>query len=299
MDKTDISNKKILVTGGSGYLGSKLCKKLSDLEAEVYNLDIKENKSNENIKWLNINLAENDKLKKCLESIKPDLVYHLAANINRTRDFQKANEILAINQTGTINLLNALKNVDYKNFIFTSTSEVYGGKEVIPPFKEEMNFTAASPYSLSKVCAEHCIKTFSEINKKNYTILRLFNFYGNDMPSNFFLPQLIEKLSKNGNFKMTKGEQKRDFLHVDDIIQALLLSTKKKAFNNTFNVCSGKSMSMKDIAIMLKKQLNSKSQIKLGAIPYRDNEIWNMTGNNNKIIEYLNFKQTKQFNEKI
>ncbi|MCK4663283.1 MAG: GDP-mannose 4,6-dehydratase, partial [Bacteroidales bacterium] len=181
--------------------------------------------------------------------------------------------------------------IEYENFIFTSTSEIYGGKSIKPPFKEDDNFIPASPYSLSKYCAETSIKTFSEMYQKNYTILRLFNFYGPDMPNQFFIPQLISALKNNENFNMTKGKQVRDFLFINDIIQAMILSTDINAYNEVFNVCSGQGITLHDLALQLKMILNSKSKINFGAVPYRENEVWEMVGGNTKIKETLKFKQ--------
>ena len=111
------------------------------------------------------------------------------------------------------------------------------------------------------------------------------------MHEEFFIPQLLKALKNNGTFKMTKGEQERDFLYIDDIIQALLLTiNNEKAKNEIFNVCSNKSVMLKDFAIDCKHIMNSNSKIDFGALPYRENEVWNMVGDNSKIKRFLGFK---------
>ncbi|MCF8396350.1 MAG: NAD-dependent epimerase/dehydratase family protein [Melioribacteraceae bacterium] len=293
MDKVNLCDKRVLVTGGNGYLGKNLIQQLGLLEAKVFCLDIHDHYLTEGIEYVQIDLRNEEELKKFIDNIQPEIIYHLAASLDRTRDFETTNKIFDINVSGTINLLNALKDLDYENLIYTSTSEVYGGNQIAPPYKEDCNFVPASPYSLSKYMAEMAIRTFSELYDKNFVILRLFNFYGKDMPHKFFLPELIDKLKKDENFDMTAGEQKRDFIHISDVLNALVISSKQIAYKQVFNVCSGRGITIKDLAIELRELLKSKSKINFGALPYRNNEVWEMVGDNSKISAILNFKPNK------
>ena len=287
MDKINIKNKRVLITGGNGYLGNKLAKELLSKGARVYSIDIQSNSLCKEVEYFKVDITDFNQLSSVVHKIAPDLIYHLAAILDRTRDFVLTNKIFQVNVNGTINLLNALKNVNYERLIFTSTSEVYGGDKIIAPFKEDDEFTPASPYSLSKYCAETAIKTFSDINHKDFIILRLFNFYGEDMPKSFFIPQLIDKLKKNDDFDMTKGEQIRDFLHVNDVIKYLLIAAECKSKKNVINICSGKGITIKKIALELKEKYKSHSKINFGAIPYRENEVWEMFGDTNKMKMFL------------
>ena len=291
MDKINLKGKRILVTGGNGYLGKHLIYELLKRDAIIFCIDISKETTIEEIKYYQVDLRDKKRLNSIIDVIQPEIIYHLAACLDRRRDFDNIEYIFDTNLKGTINLLNSLRDVRYENFVFTSTSEVYGSKHIKAPFKEDDQFVPASPYSLSKYCAETSIRTFSEIYQKNYTILRLFNFYGPDMPNQFFIPQLINALKKDNDFKMTEGKQVRDFLFINDIIQALLLATVEKAYNEVFNVCSGQGITLRDLALQLKMILNSKSKINFGAILYRENEVWEMTGDNTKSKELLKFKQ--------
>ncbi|MGB3606472.1 MAG: GDP-mannose 4,6-dehydratase [Psychroserpens sp.] len=285
MDLNHLRHKRIIVTGGSGFLGRALIEKLELLDAQVFSFDIVANKKRSKQQFM-IDLTDIETLKAEINKIQPDFIFHLAAKLDRSRDFDLTNEISNINLGGTINLLNTLKNIDFTNFIFTSTSEVYGLSND-RAYQETDEVIAASPYSLSKLNAENAIKTFSKIHKKNYTILRLFNYYGEDMPSGFFISDLVGKLKNNEDFDMTLGEQKRDFLNIESVVEALILSTLQKAQGNTYNVCSGEGFKIKDLAERFKIELNSTSSIKFGALPYRQNEIWEMIGDNVKIKNEL------------
>jgi nucleoside-diphosphate-sugar epimerase len=283
-----LKDKRILVTGGCGYVGNLLVKKLHELNAKVFVFDIASpSEKIPDVFYYDVSLLNDDFLNKLMKQIRPQKIYHLAASLNRTRDYNTIDKILDINLKGTNNLLRALKEIDYSSFIFTSTSEVYGNQTKIP-FKEDLAMQPTSPYSLSKAAAELSIQTFSNIYNKPFTILRLFNIYGPNLPESFFIPQLISALKENKNFDMTKGEQKRDFVFIDNIIKVLInVATNQNANNKIFNVCSGKSTSIRELALEIKTLIPSKAKINFGAIPYRKNEIWDMVGSATKIKDTL------------
>ncbi|MEA3446009.1 MAG: NAD-dependent epimerase/dehydratase family protein [Bacteroidota bacterium] len=285
MGEIDIKDKKVLITGGNGYLGRHLAISLREAGSMVFIMDKNGDETSENTFILDI--TDRELLTKTIHKIQPHIVFHLAASLNRDRNFVSFDEIHSINFDGTLNLLLALQNVDYENFIFASTSEIYGSNEA--PFIESQIPDPASPYSLTKVFSENLIKTFSKTYNKKFTILRIFNFFGKGMSPQFFIPQMINSLRSNISFEMTEGEQKRDFLYLDDLLEAMLLSASHTARNETFNLCSGEAVSLKQLVLEMKLKLNSKSEIVFGALPYRNNEVWNMVGENTKIKEAIGF----------
>lgn len=289
----NLRGARVLVTGGVGYLGRNLISQIIHCGCEdVHSIDLESTEEkNPNITFHQVNLLDSSSIAEIVAAIRPTLVYHLAANLNRSRDFSNVQQLMNVNFTGTVNILNALEDIPYNNFIYTSTSEVYGGKAITPPFKETGDFVPASPYSMSKNCGEVALKTFSEIKEKKYTILRMFNFLGFNMPSNFFPSQLKEKLSRNEDFSMTLGEQVRDYLYLSDVIDALLLAGITEHTNQVYNVCSGKGISIRELAEKAKTKMKSTSNIKFGALPYRNNEVWNMVGDNSKIQKKLGWRQ--------
>lgn len=286
MGRLSLKNKRILVTGGNGYLGAHLVAALQKEGAKVFIMDQKTTGAENEFA---VNITSREEVERAIGQIRPEVIYHLAASLNRDRDFANHDKVMQVNYYGTINLLYSLQNVAYENFIFTSTSEVYGGNKA--PFTEKQLPDPASPYSLSKFFAETAIRTFSQLHNKPFTILRLFNFFGKNMPESFFIPQLLNSLRNEASFKMTKGAQARDFLYVNDIIQALVLAgINPKARNEVFNVCSGKSTTLRQLVTEFKKRVKGKCKIEFGALPYRENEVWNMVGSNSKIKSKLGFK---------
>ncbi|RAR75417.1 NAD-dependent epimerase/dehydratase family protein [Flavobacterium aciduliphilum] len=279
-----LKNKTILVTGGHGYLGSFLVKALREEGAIVHTLS---RTSSDDAFHHKVDILDSETLKICMQKINPEIVYHLAADISRTRDFSIFERMNQVNVLGTLHLLQAIENID-SHFIFASSSEIYGNN--VSPFHEHQIPQPVSPYSLTKVNAENLIVTFCANTSKKFTNLRIFNFYGANMPEDFFIPQMIHSLKRNEDFLMTKGEQMRDFLHVDDVVQALLLTAKNRnSYYETMNVCSGIGTKLCDLAEEINTQISSKARIVLGALPYRANEVWEMIGSNTKIKEKLGF----------
>ena len=287
--------QNVLITGGGGYLGSKLAEKLVVSNANIFLVDIFFNSISENLIKLNNNiikcqsdLTNSIELNKACKEIQPDYIFHFGALLNRERDFSQYKKLNDINVNGTLNLLEALKNVDYKGFFFSSSSEVYGSKNK-SPFDESMITSPASPYSLTKQMAESLIQTFSEIHNKPYTIFRIFNFFGIDMPEFFFINQLIATLNRNEVFEMTADEQIRDFLFVDDLLSVMLIISKSnKGINEIFNVCNGIGIKLNELSLKIASILNKEHLLKLGALPYRENEVWEMVGSNKKLKELYN-----------
>ncbi len=245
-----------------------------------------------------VDITKKEEVAETINKIKPEVIFHLAAILNRERNFDNFELSNNINHLGTYNILEALKNISYQNFIFTSTSEIYGDN--LAPFHEQQIPDAVSPYSLTKVYSENLIKTFSKLNDKNFTILRLFNFFGKNMPPEFFIPQLIDSLKTKESFDMTKGEQIRDFLYVDDVVSALILSTRQtNPKNEIYNVCSNTGVSLKELVKTIQKVLKSECKINFGALPYRNSEVWNMVGDNSKIKKELAFKPKYNIEEAV
>lgn len=280
----ELKNKKIVVVGGNGYLGRFLVNALKEIGATVFVISRDCKPSDSQFK---VDITNFEETYKVIQKIKPDIVYHLAANISRNRDFSIYEEMAAVNVQGTLNVLRSLEAID-AHFIFTSSSEIYGNN--VSPFHENQIPKPVSPYSLTKINAEILIETYCNNHNKKFTNLRVFNFYGENMPEEFFIPQMINSLKKGEDFLMTKGEQVRDFLYVGDVVSALILTAKNQnSLGQTMNVCSGKGTKLSQLATAVNTTIKSEAKIILGAIPYRDNEVWEMIGDQSKIKKIINF----------
>lgn len=283
------NKSSILITGGGGYLGSYLAKSLCQYDCQVFLLDIKFNdiskslnEKHENVYLENIDLTDKILVNNICESIKPDYIYHFAASLDRSRDFDIYTKSYQINVGILQNLLMALRYQDYKGFYLSSTSELYGNIDN-PPFYEDQKISPVSPYSLTKAMAEYFLSSFSLLHNKPYTIMRIFNFFGPNQPSATFVGEMIKACLKNEVFKMSKGEQERDYLYVDELIEQIIHVSSLKEYSGIYNLCSGRGVFLNDIAAELVKLSNNNFQIEK-SLPYRDNEIMKIIGSNKKLL---------------
>ena len=288
---------KILITGGGGYLGSKLAAMLLEYDCTIWLLDIAFNpfslslaEHSDKVFYVHCDICDSHHLSQVCNEISPSIVYHFGGLLDRERDFSLYHKLYKVNVEGTLNLLTALRNVGYDRFFFSSSSEVYGNIE--SPYNEDQVPNPVSPYSLTKLMAESLIKTYSSLYVKPYTIARIFNFYGEDQPQGFFFRQLIDALYNDEAFRMTKGEQKRDFSHVNAVLEMIINLTSSIGSNNQIvNICSGKSIAIKDLAYEIAQTKGKEDLLLVGALPYRDNEVWDMMGDNAKYNSIVGAKR--------
>lgn len=244
----------ILITGGLGFIGSSLAKRLLDKGKEVMIVDNFFNKDSEKRK----NLAENKGVRFMNKDVREnieigdiDLIYHLAAQISVGDSFKNSSLDADINIKGTINMLELARKNDC-HFVFASSSTVYGNAKV--PTGEDAPLNPISPYGLSKRAAEgYCILYASEYNIP-ITIFRIFNVYG---PGGFkgVIPDLVHKLRANPKKLeiLGDGKQTKDYIYIDDVVDAFLNQKE-----GTFNLGSGESISVTDLAKLIIESMKLK-----------------------------------------
>lgn len=240
--------KKILITGNSGYIGSHLSKKLSN-DYDLIGIDITNPKFS--IHHLNSDI---NFIQSVLEPV--DCVIHLAALVKVNESVTNPIEYYNTNLFGT---LNVLKNIKFKNFIFASTGSA-----------EYCN----NPYGISKRAAEDCVKNFCESNKIDYTIFRFYNVIGSSgfRPTNedglfYNLINSIrtKKFTIYGNDYSTRdGTAERDYVHVDEICEAISLAIKQPA-NGLENLGHGQGFSVKEIVNIFKTVNNTNFEVEYGS----------------------------------
>lgn len=297
-----MKNKKVLVTGGSGFIGSHLVNRLLKEGADVTVMS-RYNSVEENIRlkdvWNQINVVEADlrdidSLRQ-LNDIKPEIIFHLAAYNHVGASFVHVSEVFDVNAKGTANLLEAYG--DYELFIYTSTSEIYGLQEGFP-FKESFDPKPISPYAISKYAGELYCRMKQHISKNSIAVLRPFNVFGPYQSTKAIIPELIISCLKGKTIKTTEGKQTREFNFVDNIIDGFILAAKnKKAIGHVINVGSGKDISIRDLVKKIAEMTNSKSKLDIGALPYRPTEIWKMATDNTRAKEILGWEPKVSFEE--
>ena len=289
---TTLKDIKVLATGVSGFIGSHLAGRLVEEGAEVYGLGrnssnlwrIQDFKNQITLKYAD--LTDFDSVKKAVQGIKPQKVFHLAAYVDVSRSFEVVDEIVEVNIKGTLNLLRALDGSGYDCFINTGTSEEYGDNPV--PFKEEQVPNPVSPYSASKAATTMFCQMLHKTSGAPIITLRPFLTYGPGQESNMLIPSLIKKTLKGEAFEMTGGEQTREFNYVDDIVDGFIkASITPGAIGEIINIGNGLEYKIRDVVEMVLRLMNSPLKPKIGALAYRLGETWHFYCDNTKARDIL------------
>ncbi len=287
-----LNGKNILVTGGAGFIGSHLCKKLSSL---TQNLTIYDNLSSgkvENVKHLpKVHFVRADilDLKKLQSQEKTDLIYHLAAQVVVPYSMENPIEDFETNARGTLNVLEKARKDDAR-IVFASSAAVYGNTTQLPT-PEIHGFSPDSCYGLSKVVGEQYCNMYSKQYGLDVAIVRFANVYGPKCHG--VIHDFLDKLSRNPDQLeiIGSGMQSRDFVHIYDVVDALLLcATSDVAVGETFNIGYGETITIIDLAKMILKilGLSEKTVLKPTNVPWQG-DIKTIWFDINKIKKILNW----------
>ena len=248
----------ILITGGSGFLGSHLSNFLIN---NGHVITIFDNFSNSKSKILTSNkikIIEGDILNYSIlsDSMKNvDLVIHLAAQISVKDSIKNPEKTLEINVQGTQNLLESCVENKIHNFIAASSAAVFGN-QLIMPLTEDSKKHPISVYGKSKLLMEEKIIEFSKQNNLNSIILRFFNLYGTGQSKQYagVITKFLENIKENKNLEIYgNGKQTRDFINVDDAVNCFDLAIKNidGKIGKIYNVGSGTSITISELAKLL------------------------------------------------
>lgn len=299
-----LKNKRVLVTGATGFIGSHLVRRLLIEGAEVHILVRKGSncyRISDVIRNLIIwhgELKDYSSIDYCIKNSKPQIIYHLAADRNVKRDLNLIDSIIDTNVKGTIYLLKAVVETDtpLECFVNTGTSEEYG--DGFTPFHEEQREVPVSPYSASKVAATYFCQMIHKTVGLPVVILRPFLTYGPYQDIDMFIPSLISHCISGKDFPMTEGSQTREFNYVDDIVEAYLLaSTCPNAIGEIINVGNGLEYSIKDVAEKIVKMMGNPIRLLVGALPKRPGEATHFFCDNKKAISLLNWSPVIELEE--
>lgn len=286
-----LDDKKILITGASGFVGANLIKRIIEKypKAKPYLL-LRKNSKDWRIKdifnkvtRINVDLTEAEELKLQILKIKPEIIFHLAA-YGAYSSQNSLEEAVKTNILGTKNLLLAMEGIDYQLFVNTGSSSEYGYKN--HPMKETDFLEPASYYAATKASSTHICTSYGFLNNRPIVTLRLFSAYGPYEEPGRFFPTAILSALENKEINVVKGP-KRDFVYIEDVVEAYLSCLKLLKFNQRiFNICSGVQTSIEKTAKIIVDLSKSKSKINIGAYTPRpwDTGYWVGTGTLAKTI---------------
>ena len=286
---TNRKNNILYLIGGSGFVGKNIIKKLyKNYEISVFDQYIDDIffKDFKNVTPFKIDLA-NDIIPYSLPD--PDFIINLASVVTAERDLNLFDSLINSNLKILLNLYERFKNSDaLKLFIQFGSSEEYGNEG--SPFKETMREKPVSPYALIKQLTTNTALMLNTNYGFPTCVVRPGNLYGEGQPKNKFIPYIIEKLQNNETLEVTPCEQKRDFIEIKAFVDILgkLLVNYKKCIGEIINVSSGKSVTLKSLIEFYKSEFSSASDIKYGALPYREGEAMDLCCDITKLQSIIN-----------
>lgn len=281
--------KRVLVTGGNGFIGTHLCKKLQERNYDFRVLTQKKTAFFAPEKIIVIDLLDAEGIKEILCEYKPDAIVHLAAIASPA--FSDSGILYRINVCGTENLLQAAKAYlpEHTKLILISTAGVYGNQNV-RFLHEDLSFNPVNHYSFSKMIVEYLSRQYTDW--LDIQIVRPFNIIGVGQMPTFLIPKLVDCFRERVPvLKMGNMDAIRDYVSVDFCTEVLIdLMESESIICPAINICSGKGYSCREIVEILEEMTGHYPQIQTSPELVRTNEIWRLVGDTSRLYTFTQEK---------
>ncbi len=299
-------NKKIIITGAFGFIGSQLTEFFIESGYDVIAFDrynnfnnygwLESSKYKKSIEFVLGDIRDYDSVSKALKKARTCL--HLAALIGIPYSYYSPLAYLKTNVEGTYNVIESCKNLNMDQVIITSTSETYGSAQYTP-MDENHPLIGQSPYSASKIAADQLALSYYKSFETPIKIIRPFNVYGPRQSLRAVIPTIISQLNISNEVKLGNLNAYRDYTYVLDLCSAYKEIMKSNYFfGRTVNVGSGKSHSIKEIVSLISKKLeikNLKIKIQKQRIRPKKSEVNKLVANPKMLKNKTKWKERYNF----
>jgi UDP-glucose 4-epimerase len=282
--------KRILVVGGSGFIGKHIVSFASELGWDVTNISLRPTDliKSSGVRDITVDISDSIAVKNELSGLRFEYVVNCGGYIDHTLYFSSGRSVIETHFIGVMNLVDILDKEVLESFINIGSSDEYGN--IAAPQSEAQRESPISPYSLSKVAATHFLQMLFRTENFPATTLRLYLTYGPGQDAKRFLPQIISGCLEGKKFSTSKGEQLRDFCFIQDTVEAIFIAlTKAEAKGEIINIASGQAITIKKMIETI-KGLIGKGEPQYGEIEYRPGENMSLYANIMKAEELLNWK---------
>ena len=287
--------KKALVTGATGFIGSHLVKRLVQSGCETVALlrpsadlwRIRDVSGRIEVVHADLNHLDPGPLSQRLSGV--DVVFHLgAAGIDQSSDLTT---VVETHVMGTLGMLQLARSLEVERFVYCGSAFEYGSGVMIT--EDCLSTVPNSEYAASKSAGYLLANTFHSRYGLPVTTVRPFQVYGPMESSNRLVPATIARSLEGGEIELSGGKQTRDFVYVEDVADAILAAgASPKAVGRTFNVCTGEETTVKEAVSTIINLCGDRATPLFGALPYRDTEIWALSGDPSQAKETLGWEAT-------
>jgi len=302
------TNKRVLVTGAGGFIGSHLVEELVKRGARVKAFVRYTSRGDIGLlRYLNLEkepeIIYGDLRDKwaVFEAVKGvDIIFHLGAVISVAYSYVHPEEVIDVNTRGTLNILHAVKEYKIENVVYVSTSEVFGNPRYIP-IDEEHPKRAQSPYAASKIAADEIVRSFNLSYGMNVKTVRPFNTYGPGQSLRAVIPWIIYQALNRDVIYLGNIHTRRDFTYVSDTVKGILLMAEKGPYGEELNLGTGTSFSIKEIVEIVSEIMGKNLKIvekKERKRPERS-DIVELVSSNKKARKLLGWEPETNFKDGI
>lgn len=298
-------DKRVLITGITGFIGSRIAEMLVEKGAKVMGFaqftcidDMQNLKSIEDkISIFRGDLYDENIVRKVFRDSRPQVVFHMAAITHVHYSFERPVESVRVNGVGTTNLLEAAREYPVEKFVYAGTSEEYGnlGEEYMP-LNEDSPLRPSSPYAVGKTAGDLMCQVYYESYKVPCVRVRNFNTFGRKYDTTYVTEKIIFQALKHGEIKLGTSKSTRDFNHVDNVADAFIfLAEHPDAVGNVTVIASEKERTIKEhaetIVKLIKAETGAEAKIYWDTFPPRPNELWRLCGDATKLkaMGYKNY----------
>jgi nucleoside-diphosphate-sugar epimerase len=287
---------RILITGGSGFIGSHLLASLASSNHELFSLSRQRSEGrlpliNDGVRQIFCDLRDPAAVRQTLREVRPEVVIHLASVSPVSYSYDHPNEVLEANLIGTVNLSEGCRSEapGVRQFLFASTSETYGLGPL--PKREDTPRSPGSPYAVSKLAAEAYLLFLRDAYRFPLTILRPFNTYGRKDTTSFVVERIVWQMLHQSSISLGDPSIIRDWLHVDDHVEAYLACLgNERAVGEIFNFCTGRGVSIADLVDLASRITGFQGVVQWNTLPKRPLDVPMVVGDAGKAEKLLGWR---------
>ncbi len=296
-----LHGRPVLVTGATGFVGANLARRLADIGAEVH-FPLRPESSTWRLDSVmdamrphHGDLTDPSFVDALVDEVRPAAVYHLAA-YGSNQAQSDPQQIVRVNVTGTLNLLQAAARTRPDVFVYAGTSSEYGS--VSGAMDEAAPTHPLSHYAITKLAGTHLCSLYARQEGLNTVTFRLFTVYGPWMEPARLIPAVMAKASRREPVHLTARPVHHDFVYVDDVIDALLsVPSAGMAPGDILNLCSAEQHSNQDVVRLIGEVMQRQIEIVSGGYPEHSWDIENWVGSNRRVRECLDWRPETSFPE--